>query len=448
VRAHLGNAMYGALDYAAYPIGMLLVAPVVLHRLGVAEYGLWTVATAAVSTGGIIASGFGDANIQHVAKLRRPDQKDALERAVRSMIGINLTLGLALSLAALLLAPAAMRHLVPSGVAQQRNGLLVLRIASLLMLVRALESVSISTLRAFERYGAAVRISIGARLLTLIAAAVLAYAGYGTGSIMEATALLLVLGTTAQFLRLHRFLGGVSLWPAFNPEATKALFGFGVFSWLQAVTGVVFGQIDRLVLGISLGAAAVAPYALCIQLTQPIYGLTASGLHFLFPYLAGRAGTLSSSELRRTLQRAFACNLLVVCMGTVLLLLFGTRILRVWAGEGIARSAAPVFPLIIAGSALLGLSVTGNYAMLALGRVRTAAWFNIAGGGAMLLMMGWFLRHSGVVGLGIDRLFYGLLSLLLYWPLLRILRHVGGGGRVMAIAAAMPLSEIEEVPRG
>ena len=67
MRAHLSNAAFGVLDYAAYPVGMLLVAPIMLRNLGIAQYGIWAVATAAVNTGSIIASGFGDANIQHVA---------------------------------------------------------------------------------------------------------------------------------------------------------------------------------------------------------------------------------------------------------------------------------------------------------------------------------------------------------------------------------------------
>ena len=57
MRRHLSNAAYGVLDYISYPLGMLLVAPIVLHRLGAAEYGLWMIATAVISAGSIIASG-------------------------------------------------------------------------------------------------------------------------------------------------------------------------------------------------------------------------------------------------------------------------------------------------------------------------------------------------------------------------------------------------------
>ncbi len=87
MKIYLTNAAYGVLDYAAYPIGMLLVAPVILRNMGTSQYGIWAVVTAAISMGSIIASGFGDANIQHVASQRGLGRQDALVRAVRCMIG-------------------------------------------------------------------------------------------------------------------------------------------------------------------------------------------------------------------------------------------------------------------------------------------------------------------------------------------------------------------------
>ena len=93
MRAHLSNAAFGVLDYAAYPVGMLLVAPIMLRNLGIAQYGIWAVATAAVNTGSIIASGFGDANIQHVATGRTTGDLNSLVRTVRSTMGIHLVLG-------------------------------------------------------------------------------------------------------------------------------------------------------------------------------------------------------------------------------------------------------------------------------------------------------------------------------------------------------------------
>ncbi len=418
MRKHLTNAAYGILDYASYPVGMLLVAPIVLHKLGASEYGLWMIATALISAGGIVASGFCDANLQRVAHLRGTGQSDLIPHTVRGALGINFVLGLSIALAAWIAAPYAASHIAVSHQTSSRECLISLRIASVLIVLRSIETVSVSTQRAFEHYRDTVQISTAVRLLTLISAAVLAFMGRGTISILAATAVWMALGAYMQFRQLPRFLGAVSFWPLFHRIETRALFGLGIFVWLQAVGAVVFGQLDRILLGVSLGALAVAPYSLCVQFAQPIFGLSASGLNFLFPYLSGRVSTLSSAELKGTLLKAFACNLLFVACGTGLLLLIGPGLIRLWAGPVVAQSASKILAPIVLGSALMGLSVTGTYAMQGLGLFRTVAFISLGSRTAMLLLMIELLRHMGLQGLALSRLCYGSVALLVYLPLL------------------------------
>lgn len=418
MRRHVANAVAGVLDYAAYPVGMLAVAPIVLRHAGAAEYGVWAMATAAVSVGGIIAAGFGDANIQFVATARGKENREAIEDAVRAMIGINLVLGLAMSAIAWVAAPFAVTH-VAADSALQHTCLVSLRVAAMLVLVRALESVCVSTQRAFERYAAAIRISVAARLASLLAAGVLAWRGRGTEAIMIATGVLLAAGTAWQFMRLRTELRIRRFVPAFPRTVLRALFAFGIFSWLQAIAGVVFSQVDRLFLGVSLGAVTLASYALCAQLAQPLFGLTAAALHFLFPHLAARAQHENGCTLRNTLLRALAVNVGIVASGSAALLLFGRVFLERWAGAEIAASASSLLPALIAGSALMGLSVTGAYALLAFHRVRAATWISVAGGVLMLVAMRPLLARFGAEGIALARVLYGVFSLLVYVPLFR-----------------------------
>lgn len=439
MKAYISNAAYGVFDYAAHPIGMLLVAPVLLRHLGVAQYGVWVVATAVVSGGSIIASGFGDANIQYIARLRSREDVMAVQRAVRSTMGINLLLGVMLALAFWGLSSPLAKHIASANSKLEIASLWALRIASLLVLVRAVESVCISTQRAFERYGSAVCISIVARLLTLIVAVLLAYCGFGVISIMVGTAVLMIVGTALQLVGLKHHLTINTLLPSFDRIATTALFSFGIFSWLQAISGVIFSQSDRLILGASLGATAVTAYALCIQMTQPIYGIVASGLHFLFPYLSGLQATKSLSVLKRAIVIAFAVNLFVVSVETTAALLLGRSVLRMWVGEEIARNASVVLAPIVWSFALLGLNVTGYYTMLALGHVRVVTWLNLAGGIAMLFMMTLLLPRMGINGVAIARLFYGLSTLFIYLPLIRLFRNKGS--EALSASSVYPVCE-------
>ncbi len=259
-------------------------------------------------------------------------------------------------------------------------------------------------------------------MLSLIIGAILSCFVHGVAPLVAATALLTLLGTWLQFGHLQRLLHATSLAPLFDRAALRPLIGFGAFTWLQAVSGVVFAQADRLLLGVSLGAVAVASYALCTQIAQPIYGFASNGLHFLFPYLAGRSSSQAPHELRRAVLVAFAANLLFVAAASAALLLFGQRLLFVWGGRLIAESAVSLLPMIVFGFALLGLNVTATYALFALGHVQIVTWLNLAGGAAMLLLMVYLLPRFGAHGLAMARLAYGSLTLLLYFPLARALR--------------------------
>jgi O-antigen/teichoic acid export membrane protein len=441
VKAHLSNAGYGILDYAVYPFGMLIVAPIALRNLGVGQFGVWMFANAALTTGSVIASGFGDANIRYVAMQRGSGDRANLVRAVRSTMSIHLTLGAAIALIAWICAPFAASHIANCDPKLQFECLWSLRIASVLMLVRAIESVCVSTQRAFERYGVAIGFSVLARLLSLAAAAVVPLVRHSIVALMIATAVFITSSLGLQLIQLKDLLQTHSFWPSFDRDAIRALFGFGIFSWIQAVSGVLFGQVDRLMTGISLGAAAIASYALCAQLAQPIYGVAASGLHFLFPYLSARQSANTAGTLRRAVMLAFGANVLLVAAGTAVLLVLGTRFLEMWSGPTVAHTGRTLLPVLAISTAAQGLSVTGCYALLALGRVRVVTFLNLAGGAAMLLAASWLLPRFGAEGMALARLCYGPITLLVYVPLTALLFRASRGhaGATSAVAVCEEL---------
>jgi O-antigen/teichoic acid export membrane protein len=298
-----------------------------------------------------------------------------------------------------------------------------LRIASSLAVVRAIETVCIGTQRGFERYGEAVRFSVFARLLSLIAAVVVPLVTSSVTSVMVATAGISLLSVWLQMTRLHSLLGVSVVTPLLDAEHTRALLSFGTFTWIQAVSALLFGQVDRVITGVAFGAVAVSSYSLCAQMSQPVYGITAAGLHFLVPRITIQRALGDWTALRRTMFLGFCANSLIVALGTTVLLLFGEAILRIWGGEGVARIGKPVLPLMVWGTALPALTVSGVYSMLALDRVRTVTLLSLIAGAMMLVSVPWLLAHYGVVGMAYARIIYGPISLVIYFPLFQFLRR-------------------------
>ena len=415
------NALYGVADYLVLPIGMLLAAPFLLRHLGTAQYGVWILAGAAVSSGGIVSGSFGDAVIKYVGDCRGRGDWPGVIRIVRNMISINLVLSGILAIALWYSAPYVTRHIVKVDLELQTICLQSLRIGSGLLLMKSIESVFISTLRAFETYGSTVRISICSRIAILTSAIVLTRCGRDVVWIMVATLFISTAGTLAQALALKKKIGSFSPMPSWHRKTVSDIAAFGTFSWLQAISGVAFSHADRFFVGFFMGAPAVAYYGLCVQAAQPIHGLISSGLHFLFPHLSTRLPVAPLSEIRRKVATAFKINVALVGALSLPLIVFGSRILTAWIGPAFGQQPLLMFPTIVCSFALLGMNVTAHYALLAVGQVRVVTYLNLLAGIVMLLVMAMLIPNRGLQGAALARLVYGPITCLAYFHLYKII---------------------------
>jgi O-antigen/teichoic acid export membrane protein len=422
MKSHFSNAAFGIVDYAAYPLGLLILAPVILHTLGLERFGIWAMANAVLSVGAIAASGFGDANIRSTAMAVETGRRDAVLDSVRCTLGIHLIFGLIAAAVVWLVAPEIAKSVTKLHTELRGDCLLSLQITAALVWIRAVETVCVSTQRAFARYGSAIQISVAARATSLVAAGLVPLLRHAVAAVMLASLLINATALWVQFHQLKRLLGVNQLTPSLHAQTSRSLLRFGFFTWLQSATGLLFGQADRIVAGVVLGAAALSAYALCVQLAQPIYGLTAAGLHFLFPHLASRSVSGSNSALRHSIVRALAVNITFVLTALTVLIIFGRAILRIWAGASIASAAGSLLPAIACGAAFSALGVTGSYALLALGKPRFVTLVNLTGGLAMLFLFPLLIRHYGLAGIVYGRLLFAPTALLVYFPLFATIR--------------------------
>jgi O-antigen/teichoic acid export membrane protein len=222
--------------------------------------------------------------------------------------------------------------------------------------------------------------------------------------IMAATLAASILSLWIQFGQLRRLLGVSSLLPMIHPEKSREILRFGGFTWIQASSTLLFGQVDRIIAATMFGATAVASYSLCVQLAQPIYGVSAAGLHFIFPLLASGSCMSATPSMRRWILKAFAANAAFAAVALSALLFSGNAILSAWGGASLASAGAPLLPAIAWSAALSSLSVTGCYSLLALGF-------------AMFAAIPILTRHYELAGIAYARLLFGPATLLVYLPL-------------------------------
>jgi len=405
-RLSAGNAFYSIAEYIAQPLSMLVAAPFLVHKLGLEQYGIWMLVSAILGSIGILSTGFGDATVKYVSAYRGQNNPAGVERTLRATLTINAFLGGLFGSLVWILAPYAVEHIFKIESAFHVASIQAIRISAVILAVRSIESVFVSTLRAFERYGPPVKLNVFLRAIVVVSAVVVAAIGRGVVAIMLATLFWSALIVVLQVIAARRVVGPLNPFPTFAREALAEVFSFGCFSWLQALAGVVFGYADRFLVAAMLGTAPVAIYVLCVQATQPIHGLLAAGFNFLFPHLSSRyeAGELHGP--RRMFKLALVTNITVAALLALPFVLFSKIILKSWMGTSFANSGHVVLAVLALSYAVLAINVVAHNALLALGRVRLVSASSIGAGILLMCSMAVLIPNFELIGAALSRVIY------------------------------------------
>jgi O-antigen/teichoic acid export membrane protein len=424
------NAAYGLADYVAQPAVMLVAAPFLVHHLGLQQYGVWMLVTAILSGVGIISIGFGDATVKYVSAYRARNDFAGIQRTIRATVTINTVLGLLVGGLVWALA-SAFTHVFKIEAEFQAPAIRAVQISAAILPLRAIESVFVSTLRAFEHYGPAVRLNILLRVSVVASALIVSAKGHGVDTILLATLLCSGVVVVLQAIAAHRAAGCLTIVPTLEWAALREVFVFGCFSWLQGLASVGFGYADRFLLGMLQGTAPVAIYVLCVQATQPIHGVCAATFNFLLPHMSSRREMGELQGSRRVFRFAAWANLITATALALPLILWGRVILKLWISPQVAVQGGASLAVLAVAYMLLALNVAPHYSLLAMGDVRYVSGLNILGGALSLCAAVLLIPRLGLIGAALARLLYGSATAFL---LLRVRR-----------ALSRPVAVCEEV---
>ncbi len=413
-RDSAGNAFYSIAEYVAQPLSMLVAAPYLVHKLGLSQYGIWMLVSAILGSMGILSTGFGDATVKYVSAYRGQNNPAGVERTIRATLTINALLGGLFGLLIWIAAPYTVDHVFKIDLGFYTTTVLALRISAIILAIRSIESVFVSTLRAFERYGPPVKLNVFLRTVIVISAVVLAALGHGVAAIMFATLFWSALVVVLQVMAARRVVSIMTALPTFNRAALAEVFSFGCFSWLQALAGVAFAYADRFLIAGMIGTAPLAIYVLCVQATQPIHGLGAAAFNFIFPHISYRHESGELDGPRRVFRLASWFSLAISVALAFPLIAFGRPLLRLWMGNQIANDGHVALALLAVAYALLAVNVVPHYALLAFGRVRFVAGLNFASGLFLVVVMAVLVPAFGLVGAAIGRITYSLVLVVPY----------------------------------
>jgi O-antigen/teichoic acid export membrane protein len=358
---------------ATFPLVLSLATiPAYLHLIGEARYGVLAVIWVVLGYFGVFDLGLSRATANQIARARN-EPPASRERVFWTAVIVNASFGAVGGFVLFFLGHVLLGHVVKAAPGLRSEAVDALPWLAVAVPVTTVTLVLAGTLEGLERF-------LTANSLTVVGLAMfqLAPLGYAywignslSGLIMAAT--LALIASVALSFAVTAMSLPVRGRPRIDRERLGALLRYG--SWIT-VTGLVsplLTILDRILIGAVLGATAVTRYTVPYALVSRAQILSSGLARTIFPRFSMLGRTDATHVARQSLRALAAVITPLAVIGAVALDPF----LRVWVGDDIASSSAPVGEILLVGVWLNSVAVVPFAFLQAQGRPDVPAKFHL-----------------------------------------------------------------------
>lgn len=344
------------LSYINLGLGTIIpfiYTPIMLRMLGQAEYGLFSLASSAVSYLSLLSFGFGSTIIRYVSKYRAEGDKESEEKTYGFFLALYCGLAILVVICGTIIAfniePIFQRGLSNQELSKMKILVLIMTINSALAFPNSVVS---SMITAHEKYIFRKSVDMLSTVIAPLANLVALYLGYASvGMAMAAT----IVQFSMMPLNIIYCTKKLKIKPVFSKlpvSLIKEMLGFSIFVFIGSIVDMLFWATDKVLLGMLSGSVAVAIYNVGSTFNNMVMNLSTSISGVLTPRITGMVIKDASKEELTTLfvrigRLQFIIIALIVCGFTV----FGQSFIMLWAGEGYADAywiaILTMFPLCV-----------------------------------------------------------------------------------------------------
>lgn len=392
--------LYNVAGAAARTACGLLVLPVLIHYLGVADYGLWALVMAAVGLVALAEGGLATAVTVFLSEDLAGD--DAERLSATASIAVTGIVLLA-SLAALFLWYAALplARLLPSLTDPQRDTVaFALRVAGAVVWTRVVQQVLVGILQAYHRYGHLNLLATLQAIVTNLGLAVVVWRGGGVYDLIVWQAAAGGASLLAHGVLAGALLRGSGATLAMNRARAGDFWRYGFQVWLTNVGGTLFLQGDRVIVGALLGARSLGIYAAITTIAAQINALSAVPVQPLMPVL-GKLWvdrTANLARIRERIAQALRLNALgALGLGGALFGL-GPLLMPYLLPDTADAASLTELRMVVTIYALFSLNAVGYYVLFAARAVRVSMIVQGVSAAAALILVALGAMAYGLPG--------------------------------------------------
>lgn len=354
------------LSYINLGLGTIIpfiYTPIMLRILGQAEYGLFSLASSAVSYLSLLSFGFGSTIIRYISKYRAENDKESEEK----VFGFFLVLYCVLALLVLICGVVIAYNVEPIfNKGLTTNELNKMKILVMIMTFNSALSFPISVYSsmvvAHEKYIFRKLIDMFSTVLAPIANLVALYLGYASVGMATAATIIQFVILPLNVFYCYRIINIKPIFAKLPKTLIKEMLGFSVFIFIGTLVDMLFWATDKVILGMLAGSVAVAIYNVGSTFNSMVMNLSTSISGVFTPRVTGMVvKDASKEELNSIFIRIGRIQFVIIALIVSGFTVFGPSFIKLWAGPGYSGAywiaIMTMFPLCIPLIQNMGLTI-------------------------------------------------------------------------------------------
>lgn len=418
------SVLFSMAGFAWPVIISLLATPTILHGLGEASYGVWSLVGNVLGYFSILNS-LQTAGTKYLAEYLATKDYGSIRKLLGTSLAFNIGVGLTGGIVIFLLARPLAVSVFNIPPELQPQSIIAFQLAGLGFSLSTLGWWGSAILAGMQRFDWLTGVVVLTNTLFVAGSLLAIFLGWGIVGVVIANLAGLIVSAGIYTWIARRLLPKEAWGLELNWKMLKLIFAYGFYSTMQIVFGMIAIQLDRTLLGIWVGTAAVTTYTIPLSVANRIHQLCAKALEVVFPIVSGLEAQNRSDQLRRLFLRAQNLNVVLVIVVSVPLFVLAREILTYWISPEFAGQATLVFQLLIVAYALLALNVAMAAVVGGLGHPEVNMAFAMVLGLGNLLGYILFIPRWGVNGAGAASVFGSIVSIPIFlgyvnWRFLKV----------------------------
>lgn len=368
------NSFYSLLGFALPTIVVLLGYPILIRSLGEAAFGLYVLATSLSGTLAFLDLGISAATLKFVAESTARGDRERFSKIVQTSFIFYGSVGLSGAIILWYSSPFLVKLFsVEPGLTME--GTWAFRISAIQFSIFFLNTVFLSIFKGVQRFDLS---SLSLTLLSVLTYGggilIAMYTSLGlvgiTGASLVANLMSLALSgyLAKQIFREH----GISFKnsrPTF--EVFRNMFSFSSILTLNSLANFMLYQIQRYLIGILLGPAAVSAYQVAMTIPSKAHSVVNAVTETLFPLASA---TKNLQNLRATYLKMLIASLCIAALALLPLAVCSDLLLLLWMGTPAGSETGRLIPILAAAYFFIALSPAPYHIANGAGK----PWYNTA----------------------------------------------------------------------